>query len=366
MSVKKNRQLNYELLRIIAMLMIVCLHYLGKGGLLPEPSGADMNAVGYMAWLIEAFCLVSVNVYVLISGYFGVDSISVQTDENPISFRKVLRRPCKIWHQVLFYSLTIGCIALLIGAQEFDLYQFFSYCFPIVTEHYWFASAYVVLCLLMPFLNAGFSRLRQKEIEYLLAGLLLVFSISKTVLPMQLPWDKDGYDVLWFVILYLTGAYLKRYEWKFLKDRWKSGVLYLGSTAVIFASFFFLRLLFLKTGRLEKMINYGYSYNFFTCYTGAVGLFLTFRQEKESPWLERFRKPIELFSGAAFGVYLIHEHVNLRYEWPKWLKCENQLQNSIGGFLIHMLLSVLCVYLVCTAIEFVRQKVSALLFGRRK
>jgi surface polysaccharide O-acyltransferase-like enzyme len=30
MAVKKERQLNYELLRIIAMLMIVSLHYLGK------------------------------------------------------------------------------------------------------------------------------------------------------------------------------------------------------------------------------------------------------------------------------------------------------------------------------------------------
>ena len=74
MAVKKERQLNYELLRIIAMLMIVSLHYLGKGGLLGNPARQDMTAAGYTAWLAEAFCLVPVNVYVLISGYFGVDS----------------------------------------------------------------------------------------------------------------------------------------------------------------------------------------------------------------------------------------------------------------------------------------------------
>lgn len=33
-----------------------------------------MTAAGYTAWLVEAFCLVAVNVYVLISGYFGVDT----------------------------------------------------------------------------------------------------------------------------------------------------------------------------------------------------------------------------------------------------------------------------------------------------
>ena len=44
MGAGKKRQLNYELLRILAMLMIVCLHYLSKGGLLGDSSRADMTA----------------------------------------------------------------------------------------------------------------------------------------------------------------------------------------------------------------------------------------------------------------------------------------------------------------------------------
>ncbi len=42
--------------------------------------------------------------------------------------------------------------------------------------------------------------------------MVLVFSVAKTVLPMQLPWDHKGYDAFWFVFLYLTGAYLKKYK----------------------------------------------------------------------------------------------------------------------------------------------------------
>lgn len=354
MAAKKERQLNYELLRIIAMLMIVCLHYLGKGGILGNPARPEMNMTGYMAWLVEALCLVAVNVYVLISGYFGADA-SVSTDSNP-PFREVLRRPLKIWHQVFFYSSVIGVIALLIGAQQFDIYQIFTYCFPIVTEHYWFATSYVVLCLLMPFLNAGMMRLNQKETSCLLAGLLVLFSVSKTVIPMQLPWDKYGYDVIWFIILYLTGAYLKRYQIKWLKNRFWAMMLYLGSTAVIFASFFLLRMFWLKTGRLEDLINYGYTYNFLFCYVGAVGMFLAFSHEKTDAASQRFRKPIELFSKATFGVYLIHEHINIREEWPKWFGCEAQSEHTVFAFLIQMLLTVLCVYLVCTIIELLRMK----------
>lgn len=358
MVAKKERQLNYELLRIVAMLMIVCLHYLSKGGLLGNPARADMTATGYTAWLVEAFCLVAVNVYVLISGYFGADMAGSRTngqaDGGKRSFQEVLKRPLKVWRQVFFYSMGIGLIALITGAQQFNLYQFFSYCFPIVTEHYWFATSYVVLCLLMPFLNAGVSHLKQKETGYLIAGLLVIFSVSKTVIPMQLPWDKYGYDVIWFIILYLTGAYLRRYKINWLNSRLRAAMLYLGSVAVIFASFFVIRMFYLRTGKLEDLINYGYTYNFLFCYTGAIGLFLAFAKDKVGSMPERFRKPIVHFSKATFGVYLIHEHMNIRNEWPKWFHCEAQLDNTVIGFLAHMILTVLAVYLICTGIELLR------------
>lgn len=364
MTAGKKRQLNYELLRVTAMLMIVCLHYLSKGGLLGDPARADMTAAGYAAWLVEALCLVAVNVYVLISGYFGVDARWSMPAGQKFAFREVLRKPVKIWKQAFFYSMLFGCGALLCGGQKFDLYQFFSYCFPIVTEHYWFATYYIILCLLMPFLNVGISYLDQRQCKYLLTGLILIFSVSKTVIPMQLPWDKYGYDGMWFVVLYLTGAYIRRYKVPLIKNRRRAAALYFGSMMAVFASFFLIRMIFLRTGRLEAMINYGYSYNFLFCYTGAVGMMLLFQADKREneseagAVLERFRKPIELFSGAAFGVYLIHEHTNIRYAWPKWLHCEEQAGNSVVGFLGHMLVSVLCVYLVCTAIELIRQKCS--------
>ncbi len=142
MAEKKDRQLNYELLRILAMLMIVCLHYLSKGGFLGVPAREQISVSGYAAWLIEAFCLVAVNVYVLISGYFG--GVSETKD--------VLKRPLKIWKQVIFYSVTIGAIAIITGMyrhdmhqtfigvftglQRLDMYQIFTYLFPTVTEHY--------------------------------------------------------------------------------------------------------------------------------------------------------------------------------------------------------------------------------------
>lgn len=62
------RQSNVEVLRILSMLMIVCLHIMNHGGLLDTVVPYTVNY--YLFYVIEIFSYVAVNVYVLISGYF--------------------------------------------------------------------------------------------------------------------------------------------------------------------------------------------------------------------------------------------------------------------------------------------------------
>ena len=69
MMEKAGRQANYELLRIIAMWMVITLHYLNHTGMLPA-AGEDMVLSRAAALLIESFCIIAVNLYVMISGYF--------------------------------------------------------------------------------------------------------------------------------------------------------------------------------------------------------------------------------------------------------------------------------------------------------
>jgi hypothetical protein len=308
-----------------------------------------MTATGYTAWLVEAFCLVAVNVYVLISGYFGIGGDGSNRTEN------VLKRPFKIWRQVLFYSVVIGIIAMITGIQQFDIYQIFAYIFPVVTEHYWFATSYILLCLFMPFLNMGVNNFDKKQLGYIIGVMLILFSVAKTFIPMHLPWDKLGYDVLWFVALYLTGAYIGKYGAYILEKRAVSMAVYIINTLVIFTSFVIIRLIYLKTGKLCDFINYGYSYNFLFCYIGAVGLFVAFSKMR-SEGLEKFRRPIELLSGATFGVYLIHEHINIRYLWPTWFECEKASDLPVPLFLLSMVVTVAVVYIACSAIEIIRAK----------
>ena len=68
---KEKRMANYELLRILAMIMVVTLHFLSHSDRLIA-LGVPLDGVRIIGSLLEAFCLVAVNVYLLISGYFGV------------------------------------------------------------------------------------------------------------------------------------------------------------------------------------------------------------------------------------------------------------------------------------------------------
>ena len=70
---ENKRQLNFEILRIIAMCMIITMHYIVKGIDTPKLS-VDMSLSNMIWWLIYAFSVGAVNIYVLISGYFSVTS----------------------------------------------------------------------------------------------------------------------------------------------------------------------------------------------------------------------------------------------------------------------------------------------------
>ena len=61
------RQSNFELLRIVAMLLIVAHHFLIATGRLDYRSGTLRGGE-----LVNSFCVVGVNCFILISGYFGI------------------------------------------------------------------------------------------------------------------------------------------------------------------------------------------------------------------------------------------------------------------------------------------------------
>lgn len=339
----KTRTPNFELLRILAMHMIIGLHYLDKGNVLVNFVETS-DTKSYLPWIFEAFFFCSVNVYILLTGYFMV--------EKDVHTKKVFT----LWSQVLFYSLLLGAIAACTGLTnpaEMDIYRLSYYIFPVVTEHYWFVTSYIILYLLLPFINPVLIKMEQKQMRNSLLLLVAILCISKTILPLSLAVDKNGYDVLWFICLYLTGAYYKRFGFRYLSTKLSGLALYIVSSAGIFLCALVLKMIYVKTGHLQDIVTYSYSYNHLLCYLAAIGLFVCF--SKISIKSEKLGKMIGALGGATFGVYLLHEHIDFRYVWQQWLMTEAQA-NSLW-FPVLMAGSILGVFAVCAVIELARQKV---------
>ena len=127
----KVRNSNIELLRIVSMLMIVILHFLMHGQILKWSAFGSKEYAIY--WMIEAFVFVSVNAFVLISGYFLC-----------LSKFKVSRL-MKIWFQVLFYSIICTICCMAIGGVSIK--SLFKAIVPLTAKQYWFATTYVLMIL---------------------------------------------------------------------------------------------------------------------------------------------------------------------------------------------------------------------------
>lgn len=346
------RMANMELLRLLAMFMVVVLHYLNKTQVLPDYAH-PLDGVGITAVVLESLCIVAVNVYVLISGYF--------LSAAAFSWRRVLL----VIAQTLFYTILLPVVLVLLGVCPrsiiTDFYTVLGSVFPIQMGQYWFVSAYVVMCLFAPVLNAGIEKLEQKQLLQVLGALLLFFSIEKTVLPVQLTMDKFGYDFGWFFVLYLIGAYIRRYGIPFFKNGKRGMAVYLASAGITILVQLALIFICEKTGALEYYKAVPFHYNFLPCLTGAIGLFYAFLHLhiKEG----RAAAFIRFWSPAVFGVYLIHEQWAVAQQWRLWV---NHLTEKAGGFwwmepgaagygvgrfLLVLLVQVSLVFAVCIVID---------------
>ena len=336
-----NRQANFELLRIVAMAMIIAAHYLDKGGIIVS-YGEDASFINHFAWFIEAFCIVSLNCYVLISGYFLTDS------------RWKPGRILSLIAQILFYSVLVPVAMLCLGMlslSELSLYDWITFVFPIQSEHYWFATHYVLFYLFVPILAAGVQKVEKRTLQTVIAMLLLFFSIGKTILPFSLVTDTDGYHYGWLMCLFLVAAYIRMYGIPWLEKGKRGLVLYVGMCFLVWAVSASFGLLLRQTGSFSNCVEMPYTLNYFFVFLASVGLFYAFKNMriKEGKAAGLIRK----LASCTFGIYLLHEHILVRGRLMySWLGAEKMHESWL--FIPHMAGCVLLVYGVGTVVDFMR------------
>ena len=189
------RQSNMELLRLVAMMMILVMHMdYGAFGLPTAESVENAPMTTFGRIFVEHLCLVAVNVYVLISGWFGI--------------RPKMKSFVRLMLQVATYSIIITGAFLLLGKTTFKIGYVTD--MLIIGKQYWFVVSYLLLYLVSPILNTFVEHSSKREFQWM----LLVFFGFQFVYSWIFGLEEfaGGYSALSFMGLYLLARYVKIYE----------------------------------------------------------------------------------------------------------------------------------------------------------
>lgn len=340
------RNYSVDLLRIISMFMILILHGNAHGGLLSLSSGYNGYTYYFHFW--ESLSIVSVNVFVLISGYF----LSAQTVK--------LSRTVKIVLVTWFYSwLWLGVILALGG--ELAKGTIMRNMLPISYYTYWFLPIYLGLVIFAPFLNICINNMTKKQHGILVLILLFCFSIWPTFLPFSNPFSftSGGFCLEWFVVLYFISAYIQKYGlFSFKTKYWL--LAYLGLTILLFVIWVVLsRALGVTdfTNEWKGSLNFWfYKYNSFFVVLASICLFRLFLNLRiTNPTV---CKIIKFAAPLMIGVYLITDNkLGREYVWQGLTSID-----EVNLFtLLYIAVYFVLLFGVCIIIDWSRSRLFCLL-----
>ena len=331
------RTSNLELFRILLMLMIIAHHYVVNSGLTEVWSANDETGNSLFLALFGWGGETGINCFILITGYFMC--------QKNFSWQKL----CKLLFEVQFYATTIYLI-FLIGGRPFSWGELKDMVLwiPLGVGH-GFVGSFIVLYLLIPFVNQLVKAMTKCEFQYLLVLLIGVYSVVGTFVPFGF-YEYIG----WYVTVYLVGAYIRLYGIPLIRSRLREVLFMLVSLLAVSLSilgiFYLIRI---KGGELQIWTLYYFvsDSNKILALLSSVSLFLFFKDLNlpQTAWVNRI-------ATATFGVLLIHGNSNAMREWL-WrgvLKNVSYFNSPLPCLWIHALLSVLGVYTVCVVIDLLR------------
>lgn len=323
------RQSGIELLRIVAIVMVLVCH--ANARVLGLPSRAEVFSVpapSIARMLFGAMAVYGVNIFVMISGWFGIHA-------KPKGLAKLL-------FEVLFLLWGIYAVFLLTGNATFNMHDI-KVCLAL-TDEYWFVMAYVGLYIFSPVLNAFVEKASKRELQLLLVG-FYVFQCYYCWASGTLDYFR-GYSITFFFGLYLTARYFRLYPVRILSRH--GGLVYVASLAVVTTVSVVALVL---VGNWARMLRYDNP----LVIVGAIGLLNAFSH------LRFHSRLVNSLATACFAVYIIHFDPLVFHYFAMAVK---SIYNSTSGLVTVAAISMflVAVFLACWLIDRVRLCASRFVF----
>lgn len=347
-KISKKRNANFELLRIVAMLMILILHYNSHADVLLH-LGVPAGRVQLFSTILEGFCITGLNVYVFLSGYF--------LSKSRIKPSRIIQLICQVYFYTILISVAMMIVGVYVVHTDDSVFKTVQYLFPISSEHYWFVTAYIIMYVFAPIMNAAVEVLTRKQLKYTILGLLIWFCFIKSVVPVMFVTDHFGYDYGWFLCLYLIAAYVRKYDVVLFYNAKRSALVFVFSCLMIGIMSIAIYYYNLRFGGLNYYAEVPIHLNFIFTLTGSLGLFSLFRFYKmKEGW---FADVVRFIAPLTFGVYLLHMHIEIKDRWVIWLThlLGDVPTGSIILYLWHLIRSILLVFAAGIFVDWIRKMI---------
>lgn len=339
-SNKKQRDSNIELLRLVAITMVVMTH-ISTWGTFPDVL-KETNLLSIEAFncaIINGFIFVCNNIFFLISGFYGIK----------LSFKNILN----LYLTCVFYGLIGYFMEYFIYNHEISISDVLNHSLLIFSHcPWWFISAYVGLLLLSPILNSAYKSL-STQWNIIVLFLLLFIDVWMGYLWHNKTYDINGYSIIHAVTIYWIGRNLSRInESTFNKHRWGAFATYIGAVG-LWTILIFLQ----QKGHFQYWERF--ANNNPIVILGAIGIFCFFKS------FHFHSKTINQIAPSVIAVYLIHminTYVPYHIIYPSSKHCIHSLQQltsnpfvlSIGECIIWLTISILVV-IICLAMDSLRK-----------
>lgn len=293
------RQSNIELLRIFAMLLVLIVHatFFTTGA--PNINDFATSPVSsFTKAFFQSISIVCVNVFILISGWFGI--------------RPSVKGFCNFLFQCFFLLISLYAVSMLMGWSTLS-FNGVKECLCMTTRS-WFICAYAGLYILSPTLNAFAEKSTKQQFKVMLVSFFI----------LQTFWGGSGssgrfflsgYSTISFIGLYLLARYIRIYTSDGIRINkygiWIYIISVIGCTVGYYVCI---------TNGIPKDI---YAYSSPLVITGALGLLLFFNGLHIKP-----NRYINFVAKSSFAVYLLHLNSNTL---PFFQNCILRIYTSTSG-----------------------------------
>ena len=195
-SPQKMRESSFELLRLLSMLLVMAVH--ANFWSLGAPTSEDMHtafASSLSRVIVESLSIICVNVFILISGWFGIK----------VTTNKLL----SFLFQIFYFNLLMFFIWVVVFGNKVSIVDAFKYFF-LLTERYWFIKVYLALFIISPCLNLFIEKYDKRECQIFLLAIFIFQSIYGWIWP-SVTWISKGYSLFTMAFLYMLARYMKKY-----------------------------------------------------------------------------------------------------------------------------------------------------------